>query len=180
MLRGMSPGLPRECRVALTPLFPQLRRRPRRCCGTEGATPPRPHPPTDCMAPPSPPAGGSPRHPPPGPRPGRRRHRRPCGTGTGTPSPPSEHSWVSGNPAWIPLGAEPCGFGQTPPEPPSLTCPFSHFFTDDFESKYSFHPVEDFPAPEEYKYFQRIYPSKTNRGEEEEGVSQIPSPLLYS
>ncbi|KAJ7421039.1 hypothetical protein WISP_44177 [Willisornis vidua] len=41
--------------------------------------------------------------------------------------------------------------------------------SDDFESKYSFHPVEDFPAPEEYKYFQRIYPSKTNRGEEEEG-----------
>ncbi|XP_017601276.1 PREDICTED: WAS/WASL-interacting protein family member 2, partial [Corvus brachyrhynchos] len=37
-------------------------------------------------------------------------------------------------------------------------------FLDDFESKYSFHPVEDFPAPEEYKYFQRIYPSKTNRG----------------
>nr|XP_009680873.1 PREDICTED: WAS/WASL-interacting protein family member 2-like [Struthio camelus australis] len=36
-------------------------------------------------------------------------------------------------------------------------------FLDDFESKYSFHPVEDFPAPEEYKYFQRIYPSKTNR-----------------
>ncbi|NWY20463.1 WIPF2 protein, partial [Aphelocoma coerulescens] len=68
-----------------------------------------------------------------------------------------------GTPAWIPLGAEPCGFGQAPPEPPSLTCPFSRFFTDDFESKYSFHPVEDFPAPEEYKYFQRIYPSKTNR-----------------
>ncbi|XP_061872744.1 LOW QUALITY PROTEIN: WAS/WASL-interacting protein family member 2-like [Colius striatus] len=36
-------------------------------------------------------------------------------------------------------------------------------FLDDFESKYSFHPVEDFPAPEEYKCFQRIYPSKTNR-----------------
>ncbi|KAJ6660653.1 hypothetical protein lerEdw1_017650 [Lerista edwardsae] len=34
---------------------------------------------------------------------------------------------------------------------------------DDFESKYSFHPVEDFPAPEEFKHFQRIYPSKTNR-----------------
>ncbi|NXE95721.1 WIPF2 protein, partial [Menura novaehollandiae] len=49
------------------------------------------------------------------------------------------------------------------PEPPSLTCLFSLFSTDDFESKYSFHPVEDFPAPEEYKYFQRIYPSKTNR-----------------
>lgn len=37
-------------------------------------------------------------------------------------------------------------------------------FTDDFESKYSFHPVEDFPAPEEYKHLQRVYPSKTNRG----------------
>ncbi|XP_033619015.1 WAS/WASL-interacting protein family member 2 [Fukomys damarensis] len=36
-------------------------------------------------------------------------------------------------------------------------------FLDDFESKYSFHPVEDFPAPEEYKHFQRIYPSKTHR-----------------
>ncbi|NXH84575.1 WIPF2 protein, partial [Edolisoma coerulescens] len=67
------------------------------------------------------------------------------------------------DPARIPLRAEPCGFGQAPPGPPSLTCSFSHFFTDDFESKYSFHPVEDFPAPEEYKYFQRIYPSKTNR-----------------
>lgn len=37
-------------------------------------------------------------------------------------------------------------------------------FTDDFESKYSFHPVEDFPAPEEYRHLQRVYPSKTNRG----------------
>lgn len=60
--------------------------------------PPRPHPPTDCTAPPSPPAGGSPRRRPPGPRPGRRRHRRPCGMGTGTPSPPSEHSWMTLNP----------------------------------------------------------------------------------
>lgn len=42
---------------------------------------------------------------------------------------------------------------------------YSVSFVDDFESKYSFHPVEDFPAPEEYKHFQRVYPSKTNRGE---------------
>ncbi|MXQ93113.1 hypothetical protein E5288_WYG003584 [Bos mutus] len=58
--------------------------------------------------------------------------------------------------------------GPPPPPPPlrnghrdSITTVRS--FLDDFESKYSFHPVEDFPAPEEYKHFQRIYPSKTNR-----------------
>lgn len=60
--------------------------------------PPRPRLPTDCTAPPSPPAGGSPRRRPPGPQPGHHRHRRPCGTGTGTPSPPSEHSWMTLNP----------------------------------------------------------------------------------
>ncbi|NXG40301.1 WIPF2 protein, partial [Dromaius novaehollandiae] len=58
--------------------------------------------------------------------------------------------------------------GPPPPPPPvrnghrdSISA--VRAFLDDFESKYSFHPVEDFPAPEEYKYFQRIYPSKTNR-----------------
>lgn len=52
---------------------------------------------------------------------------------------------------------------QPTPDLPSF-CSSPPFSADDFESKYSFHPVEDFPAPEEYKYFQRIYPSKTNRG----------------
>ncbi|XP_039372404.1 WAS/WASL-interacting protein family member 2 isoform X2 [Mauremys reevesii] len=58
--------------------------------------------------------------------------------------------------------------GPPPPPPPvrnghrdSIATVRS--FLDDFESKYSFHPVEDFPAPEEYKHFQRTYPSKTNR-----------------
>ncbi|XP_009462976.1 PREDICTED: LOW QUALITY PROTEIN: WAS/WASL-interacting protein family member 2, partial [Nipponia nippon] len=49
---------------------------------------------------------------------------------------------------------------------------------DDFESKYSFHPVEDFPAPEEYKYFQRIYPSKTNRGDD--NLCNVPRALPCS
>ncbi|XP_072502454.1 WAS/WASL-interacting protein family member 2 isoform X1 [Notamacropus eugenii] len=59
--------------------------------------------------------------------------------------------------------------GPPPPPPPPLrnghrdSIATVRSFLDDFESKYSFHPVEDFPAPEEYKHFQRIYPSKTNR-----------------
>nr|XP_014424591.1 WAS/WASL-interacting protein family member 2 [Pelodiscus sinensis] len=65
-------------------------------------------------------------------------------------------------------GKKPCNAPSPPPPPPvrnghrdSIATVRS--FLDDFESKYSFHPVEDFPAPEEYKHFQRIYPSKTNR-----------------
>ncbi|CAF89783.1 unnamed protein product, partial [Tetraodon nigroviridis] len=34
---------------------------------------------------------------------------------------------------------------------------------DDFESKYSFHPLDDFPPPEEYRHFTKIYPSRANR-----------------
>lgn len=147
---------------ALTQLSLQRRRLLRRCCETGGATPLRLPLPTDCTAPPSPRAGGSHRHRQPGHRPGRRRHLRRCGTGTGTPSPPSERSWVSLRPQQVLISLE--GWSWSSPRAPSLTCPFSLFSADDFESKYSFHPVEDFPAPEEYKYFQRIYPSKTNRG----------------
>uniref|UniRef100_A0A3Q2PXN6 WH2 domain-containing protein n=1 Tax=Fundulus heteroclitus TaxID=8078 RepID=A0A3Q2PXN6_FUNHE len=34
---------------------------------------------------------------------------------------------------------------------------------DDFESKYSFHPLDDFPPPDEYRHFTKIYPSKASR-----------------
>ncbi|XP_039925313.1 WAS/WASL-interacting protein family member 3 isoform X2 [Hirundo rustica] len=34
---------------------------------------------------------------------------------------------------------------------------------DDFESKFTFHSVEDFPPPDEFKPFQRTYPSKIAR-----------------
>ncbi|KAG7459567.1 hypothetical protein MATL_G00211970 [Megalops atlanticus] len=53
-----------------------------------------------------------------------------------------------------------------PPPPPPIRnghTSISKSFVDDFESKYSFHPLEDFPAPEEYRHFTKIYPSKTNR-----------------
>ncbi|XP_041267377.1 WAS/WASL-interacting protein family member 3 isoform X3 [Onychostruthus taczanowskii] len=34
---------------------------------------------------------------------------------------------------------------------------------DDFESKFTFHSVEDFPPPDEFKPFQKTYPSKIPR-----------------
>uniref|UniRef100_A0A4W2E9I4 Uncharacterized protein n=1 Tax=Bos indicus x Bos taurus TaxID=30522 RepID=A0A4W2E9I4_BOBOX len=36
---------------------------------------------------------------------------------------------------------------------------------DDFESKFTFHSMEDFPPPDEYKPCQKIYPSKIPRTE---------------
>ncbi|KAF1381463.1 hypothetical protein PFLUV_G00154240 [Perca fluviatilis] len=52
-----------------------------------------------------------------------------------------------------------------PPLPPSsLRNGHLHNLADDFESKFQFHPVEDFPPPDEFKPFPRIYPSKENRG----------------
>lgn len=34
---------------------------------------------------------------------------------------------------------------------------------DDFESKFTFHSVEDFPPPEEFKPCKKIYPSQEAR-----------------
>ncbi|KAK7938300.1 hypothetical protein WMY93_001626 [Mugilogobius chulae] len=51
-----------------------------------------------------------------------------------------------------------------PPAPPHRNGPASpRICSDDFESKYSFHPLADFPPPEEYRHFTKIYPSKANR-----------------
>uniref|UniRef100_A0A8C4KSN2 WAS/WASL interacting protein family member 3 n=1 Tax=Equus asinus asinus TaxID=83772 RepID=A0A8C4KSN2_EQUAS len=44
---------------------------------------------------------------------------------------------------------------------------------DDFESKFTFHSVEDFPPPDEYKPCQKIYPSKIPR-------SRTPGPWLHA
>uniref|UniRef100_H0XKP0 WH2 domain-containing protein n=1 Tax=Otolemur garnettii TaxID=30611 RepID=H0XKP0_OTOGA len=103
---------------------------------------------------------GDPPHPPPAIR---------NGAGDAPPPPPSYRMHGSATqsrrepppPPRTPTGPPP------PPPPPlrnghrdSVTTVRS--FWDDFESKCSFYPV-DFPAPEEHKHFQRIYPSKTNR-----------------
>uniref|UniRef100_A0A1A8RNM4 WAS/WASL interacting protein family, member 2b n=1 Tax=Nothobranchius rachovii TaxID=451742 RepID=A0A1A8RNM4_9TELE len=55
-----------------------------------------------------------------------------------------------------------------PPPPPlrnghSTSSSIPRSFVDDFESKYSFHPLDDFPPPDEYRHFTKIYPSKANR-----------------
>uniref|UniRef100_G3TV61 WAS/WASL interacting protein family member 3 n=1 Tax=Loxodonta africana TaxID=9785 RepID=G3TV61_LOXAF len=44
---------------------------------------------------------------------------------------------------------------------------------DDFESKFTFHSVEDFPPPDEYKPCQKIYPSKIPR-------SRTPGPWVHA
>ncbi|CAD7694252.1 unnamed protein product [Nyctereutes procyonoides] len=44
---------------------------------------------------------------------------------------------------------------------------------DDFESKFTFHAVEDFPPPDEYKPCQKVYPSKIPR-------SRTPGPWLHA
>ncbi|KAJ8335127.1 hypothetical protein SKAU_G00407660 [Synaphobranchus kaupii] len=49
-----------------------------------------------------------------------------------------------------------------PPLPSSLRNGHMHIL-DDFESKFQFHPIDDFPPPEEFKPFPRIYPSKAAR-----------------
>ncbi|KAM4622569.1 WAS/WASL-interacting protein family member 2 isoform 2-T2 [Discoglossus pictus] len=58
--------------------------------------------------------------------------------------------------------------GPPPPPPPVRnghreSISVGRSFADDFESKYSFHSVDEFPAPEDYKHFQKIYPSRTSR-----------------
>ncbi|NXB98735.1 WIPF2 protein, partial [Orthonyx spaldingii] len=96
-----------------------------------------------------------------------------CGILSGAEGPvPSmgwEHVGLEQPPGWAPPPPPTRTPAGPPPPPPPVrnghrdSISTVRAFLDDFESKYSFHPVEDFPAPEEYKYFQRIYPSKTNR-----------------
>ncbi|XP_012991552.2 WAS/WASL-interacting protein family member 2b isoform X2 [Esox lucius] len=136
------------------------------------------HTPTRGPAPPPPPSpspsGGRP--PPPA--------REPPGRGA-APPPPGSTQRNGGRDAPPPppppfrgSPSEPHSRGKPPPPPPSRTPAgpppppppirnghnsISRSFVDDFESKYSFHPLHDFPAPEEYRHFTKIYPSKANR-----------------
>uniref|UniRef100_A0A4W6DUF8 Uncharacterized protein n=1 Tax=Lates calcarifer TaxID=8187 RepID=A0A4W6DUF8_LATCA len=47
---------------------------------------------------------------------------------------------------------------------PRLLSSFFSLSSDDFESKFNFHPIEDLPPPEEYRHFNKVYPSKNNKG----------------
>ncbi|XP_063156746.1 WAS/WASL-interacting protein family member 2 isoform X1 [Candoia aspera] len=137
--RGMAPPPPPSASPSLQSNRPPP---PARDPPSRGAAPPPPPPPMIRN-------GGRDAPPPPPPY---RVHGSSDPMNRGKPPPPPTRTPV----------------GPPPPPPPmrnghrdSISTVRS--FLDDFESKYSFHPVEDFPAPEEFKYFQRIYPSKTNR-----------------
>ncbi|XP_010626666.1 WAS/WASL-interacting protein family member 3 [Fukomys damarensis] len=110
---------------------------------------------------------GAPRTVPPRPNIGR-------GPGTGggklnpPPAPPARSpttelsSKSQQAPAWTPT-----------PQPGSQMRNGSLHIIDDFESKFTFHSVEDFPPPDEYKPCQKIYPSKIPR-------SRTPGPWLQA
>ncbi|XP_072568557.1 WAS/WASL-interacting protein family member 2 isoform X2 [Paramormyrops kingsleyae] len=117
--------------------------------------PPAREPPGRGAAPPVPPPvmrnGGRDAPPPPPPY---RMH--------GTAAPTSTEPLTRGKPP-PPPSRTPAG---PPPPPPPIRnghTSISKSFIDDFESKYSFHSMEEFPPPEEYRHFAKIYPSKTNR-----------------
>ncbi|XP_023812947.1 WAS/WASL-interacting protein family member 2 isoform X2 [Oryzias latipes] len=62
-------------------------------------------------------------------------------------------------PSRIPAPPPPPPHRNGPPPSPSIT----RSFADDFEARYSFHPLDDFPPPDEYRHFSKIYPSRANR-----------------
>ncbi|KAM9023746.1 WAS/WASL-interacting protein family member 3 isoform 2-T11 [Ara ararauna] len=120
------------------------------------------HKPSSIQSLPLPPTPGPPQ---PGaavaPETRKKRPGRGAGTGAGklvTPpqpparSPTTELTSKSGVSAWA---------AAHDPYPP-LKNGNMHII-DDFESKFTFHSVEDFPPPDEFKPFQKIYPSKIAR-----------------
>uniref|UniRef100_A0A665X932 WAS/WASL interacting protein family, member 2b n=1 Tax=Echeneis naucrates TaxID=173247 RepID=A0A665X932_ECHNA len=168
---------------------PELPQRHNSLSNKRTAPSPAGHTPTRGPAPLPPPASPTPsqqganRPPPP--------VREPPGRGAAPPVPvQSSSSRAGGREAPPPppyrthgspsLSSDPPARGKPPPPPtrtpaappppppplrnghaPSSSIP--RLFVDDFESKYSFHPLDDFPPPDEYRHFTKIYPSKANR-----------------
>ncbi|XP_061701310.1 WAS/WASL-interacting protein family member 2-like isoform X2 [Syngnathoides biaculeatus] len=139
--RGQAPSPP-AARDRNEPLPLELLQR-RASPGSKGASPsPGAHPPTRGPAPPPPPAS-----------PARRPTPPPAGREAPPPPPcPSQSS-------------EPPVRGKPPPPPPpplrrGLASSIIPCLADDFESKYLFHPLDDFPPPDEYRHVAKIYPSK--------------------
>ncbi|XP_043910950.1 WAS/WASL-interacting protein family member 2 isoform X1 [Protopterus annectens] len=138
----------------------------RKTSGAVRSIAPPPPPPSPSPSPsgrPPPPArdppsrGAAPPPPPPLMRNGNRDAPPPPPPYRGSSEPPSR-----GKPP-PPPSRTPAG---PPPPPPPVRNGYRDSiipktFLDDFESKYSFHPVEDFPAPEDYRPCQKVYPSKS-------------------
>ncbi|KAK5607831.1 hypothetical protein CRENBAI_010463 [Crenichthys baileyi] len=170
---------------------PELPQRHNSLSNKRPAPSPGGHTPTRGPAPPPPPASPTPsqqganRPPPPIREPPSRGAAppvpAPLSSSTragGRDAPPPPPYRTHGSPS---LSSDPPSRGKPPP-PPSRTpaappppppplrnghsssSSIPRSFVDDFESKYSFHPLDDFPPPDEYRYFTKIYPSKASRG----------------
>ncbi|XP_021109737.1 WAS/WASL-interacting protein family member 3 isoform X2 [Heterocephalus glaber] len=144
-------------------------------CSTEAPPPPPPKSPSfqaqpqkaSVQALPAPPG-------PPGSQPLVQKKRIGRGPGTGggklnpPPAPPARSpttelsSKSQQAPAWTPT-----------PQPGGQLRNGSLHIINDFESKFTFHSVEEFPPPDEYKPSQKIYPSKIPR-------SRTPGPWLQA
>uniref|UniRef100_A0A8C1YES5 WAS/WASL interacting protein family member 2 n=1 Tax=Cyprinus carpio TaxID=7962 RepID=A0A8C1YES5_CYPCA len=133
---------------------------------TRGHAPPPPSSPTPQAARPPPPAREPPGRGAAPPVPGQ-----PSRNGRDAPPPPPPPYRTHGTTSDVPSRGKPppppsrTPAGPPPPPPPIRNghTSISRSFVDDFESKYSFHPLDDFPPPEEYRHFTKIYPSKANR-----------------
>ncbi|XP_041104981.1 WAS/WASL-interacting protein family member 3-like isoform X2 [Polyodon spathula] len=142
---------------ATLPMSPKLPSTPSQTSKSGMSLPPPPPPFT-------PPMAGFPRRPPDVPR------ARGGGRPTPPPAPParspntelSSRNQSPASPDW-PLS-------HPPPSPHPHKNEEMHNL-DDFESKFKFHSMDDFPPPDEYKQFSRVYPSKEAR------VNSQPPPI---
>ncbi|XP_069381271.1 WAS/WASL-interacting protein family member 2-like isoform X2 [Paralichthys olivaceus] len=166
---------------------PELPQRHNSLSNKRPAPSPGGHTPTRGPAPPPPPASPTPsqqgiNRPPPPVREAPGRGAAPpvpvqssSSRAASREAPPPPHR-IHGSPS---LSSDPHTRGKPPPPPtrtPTAPPPpppplrnghssssIPRSFVDDFESKYSFHPLDDFPPPDEYRHFTKIYPSKANR-----------------
>ncbi|XP_028840974.1 WAS/WASL-interacting protein family member 2b [Denticeps clupeoides] len=132
---------------------------------TRAHAPPPPPSPTPQAARPPPPARDPPGRGAAPPVPGQTARN-----GREAPPPPPPYRTQGSSTEAPSRGKPPPPPSRTPAGPPPPPPPIRNghssiprSFVDDFESKYSFHPLDDFPPPEEYRHFTKIYPSKANR-----------------
>uniref|UniRef100_A0A3B5AXT6 WAS/WASL-interacting protein family member 2-like n=1 Tax=Stegastes partitus TaxID=144197 RepID=A0A3B5AXT6_9TELE len=151
---------------------PELPQRHNSLSNKRTAPSPGGHTPTRGPAPPPPPASPTPSQQ------GANRPPPPVREAGGREAPPPPPYRTHGSPS---LSSDPPTRGKPPPPPTrtptappppppplrnghsSSSSSIPRSFVDDFESKYSFHPLDDFPPPDEYRHFTKIYPSKANR-----------------